>query len=120
MGDLLAVLVVKILTNDFAIRVSAISVIARTLFETATPCRGPPLSAAGYSSTSLPGDCSSSTAPRSTALRTPMLVIPLQSSILRLRAALLTEVDRDTQGSLPFPPTPTTRAASDEAMEAQA
>ena len=56
----------------------------------------------------------------STAFRTPILVIPLQSSILRLRAALLTELDRDPQRSLPFPPTPTTPGSADGAMEAQA
>ena len=124
-GDLLAVVVVKILTNDFAIRVSAISVIASALFETCNAVPWPALERGKLFVDLAAGGLQFIHGTESTALRTPMLVIPLLSSMLLLRAALLTEHDQSTQTSLPFPPTsttvtpPTSPGAVDDALEAQ-
>ena len=119
-GDLLAVVVVRILTNDFAIRVGAISVIARTLFETCNAVPWPALERGKLVVDLAAGELQFIQDTESAAFRTPVLVIPLRSSILRLRAALLTELGREPQRALPFPPTPTTPGSADDALEAQA
>ena len=119
-GDLLAVVVVKILANDFAIRVGAISIIAGALFKTCNAVPWPALERGKLVVNLTDGGLQFIHDAESTAFRTPVLVIPLESSILRIRAALLTELDRDPQRSLPFPPTPTTPGSAVDAVEAQA
>ena len=119
-GDILAVVVVKILTNDFAIRIGAISVIAHALFETCNAVPWPALERGKLVVNLAGGGLQFIHDTESTGFGIPVLVIPLQSSILRLRAALLTELNRDSQRSLPFPPTPTTRGSMVDATEAQA
>ena len=121
-GDLLAVVVVKILTNDFAIRVNAISAIARALFETCNAVPWPALERGKLLVDLAAGELQFIHTAEPTRVPAPVLVIPLQPSIRRLRAALLTEYDRGTQAALPFPPTATTETAAsavDEAMGGQ-
>ena len=119
-GDILAVLVVKLLTTDFAIRVGAISDIARPLFET---CNAEPWPALERGKLIIDLPASELQFKRETEpnpFRRPAMVIPLLPSILRLRSALFTEHNFGTQESLPFPSTPTTSSASGRTMETRA
>ena len=98
-GDLLAAAVVRILTADFAIRVGAVSVVAPALFET---CNAPwSLLERGTLIVDLSaGALQFTRESEAPTLQAPVLIVPLQSSILDLRAALLQEPDRGTQESV--------------------
>ena len=119
-GDLVAVLVVKTLTADFAIRVNAISAIAPALFETCNAEPWPALERGKLIIDLAGGGLQFVLETDSIAFRSPSLVIPLQPSILRIRAALLTEHDNTSQDTLPFPPTPTAPTKRADSMEARA
>lgn len=119
-GDLVAVFVVKMLTADFAIRVNAISAIAPALFETCNAEPWPTLERGKLVIDLAGGGLQFVHETDSFAFRAPSLVIPLQSSILHIRAALLTEHDHSSQDSLPFPPTPTAPSKKADSMEARA
>ena len=101
-GDLLAAAVVRILTVDFAIRVGAISLVAQALFET---CNEPwsVLERGRLNVDLAAGALLFAQETESATLQTPVLVIPLQSSILDLRTALLQE-PHDMHASVVGPP----------------
>ena len=119
-GDLLAVLVVKLLTTDFAIRVSAISIISQPLFQNCNGAPWPALERGKFLVNLAAGKLRFIHESESNAVRTPVIIIPLQPLILHLRAALLAEHDFGTQESLPFPPTPATSRAPAPTLKAQA
>lgn len=105
-GDLLAVVVVRHLTADFAISVGALSCIADVLFGICNAMPWPVLER-GRLIIDLPNR-------RILFLQEPdevvadgsILVIPLASVVEHLRGALLTGDALDGQGLLRFPPTP--------------
>ena len=105
-GDLLAIAVVRLLTADFAIRVSALSAIAETLFANCNAAPWPVLERGRFvvelTSSRLQFLPELDHVPG----LAPVLVIPLRPMIEHLRDAFLTEGKLDGQALLRFPPTP--------------
>lgn len=119
-GDLLATAVVRTLTFDFAIRVSAVSLISPALFET---CNRPwPVLERGKLVVDLAaGDLQLVGIAEPHQPQAPVLIVPLQSSISRIRAALFTQPDRSgMQESLPLPPARTSSVPGSGTVEVQA
>ena len=98
-GDILATTVVRVLTVDFAIRVGAVSVVAHALFET---CNTPwPVLERGRLIINLAaGDLQLASDTESAHFQAPVIVVPLQSAISRLHAALLAQPDCGSQECL--------------------
>lgn len=105
-GDILAVTVVRVLTADFAIRVSALSAIAEPLFNDCNAVPWPVLERGKFVIELASGRLHFLQELDHVPGLTPMLVIPLKPLIEQLRDAFLTEGKRDSQELLRFPPTP--------------
>lgn len=105
-GDLLAVAVLRVLTADFAIRVSALSAIAETLFDDCNAAPWPVLERGKFVVELTSGRLQFLPELDHVPGLVPVLVIPLRPIIKHLRDALLTEGKLHDQELLRFPPTP--------------
>jgi hypothetical protein len=105
-GDLLAVAIVRVLTDDFAIRVGALSGIAEALFETCNVVSWPALERSKLIADLAHGRLQIRPELENIVLERPVLIVPLRSLVSYLRDALLTDGRADAQEMLRFPPTP--------------
>jgi len=105
-GDLLAVAIVRILTDGFAIRVGALSTIAEALFETCNAVSWPTLERSKLIADLANGRLQIRPELENTVSETPVLVVPLRPLVSHLRDALLTDSGTDGQEMLRFPLTP--------------
>lgn len=104
-GDLLAVVIVRTLSVEFAIRVSSISAVAEGLFATCNAASWP----------TLERSCLLVDLPNhrlqllqeidNTSFDVAAMVIPLKPVVHRIHHALLSPRTHDIQETLPFPPT---------------
>ena len=105
-GDLLAVVIVRRLTTDFGIRVSAISTVAEALFATCNTTPWPNLEQGTLVVDLANGHLRFMRETNHVVSERPALVIPLRPMVEHLRGALLTEDDLDRKKRLHLPPTP--------------
>ena len=104
-GDLLAVVIIRTLSVDFAIRVSSISAVAEKLFATCNAAPWPTLERSCLL-VDLP-NCRLQLLQEvdNTIFDVAVLVIPLKPVVDRIHHALLSPQSLDIQETLRFPPT---------------
>ena len=107
-GDLIAVAVLRVLASDFAIRVSALSTIAESLFDDCNTAPWPVLERGKFVVELTSGRLQFLPELDHVSGLSPVLIIPLRPMIEQLRDALLTEGKLHDQELLRFPPTPIT------------
>lgn len=105
-GDLLAVAVVRVLTDGFAIRVGALSTIADALFEACNAVSWPTLERSKLIADLANGRLQIRPELENAIFEEPVVVVPLRSLVGHLREALLADGGVDSQETLRFPPTP--------------
>ena len=105
-GDLLAVAIVRSLTADFAIRVGAVSAVAKALFVTCNTTPWPNLERGKLVADLANGRLRFLQETDHVVCERPALVIPLKPIAAHLRGTLLTEDGFDSQEPLRLPPTP--------------
>ncbi len=105
-GDLLAVAVVRVLTDGFAIRVGALSTIADSLFEACNAVSWPTLERSKLIADLANGRLQIRPELENAIFEEPVLVVPLRPLVSHLRDALLTDGGAESQETLRFPPTP--------------
>lgn len=105
-GDLLAVAVVRILTDGFAIRVGALTTIAEALFEACNAVSWPTLERSKLIADLANGQLQIRPELENAICEEPVLVVPLRPLVSHLRDALLTDGGAESQETLRFPPTP--------------
>jgi len=105
-GDLLAVAVVRVLTDGFSIRVGALSTIADALFEACNAVSWPTLERSKLIADLAKGRLQIRPELENAIFEEPVLVVPLRPLVGHLRDALLTDGGAENQETLRFPPTP--------------
>lgn len=110
-GDLVAVAVVRTLTEDFGIRVSTLSPLAEPLFALCNQSPWPILERAILVIEMAAVRVSLRPEHGERLLPTPAIVVPLAGLVGALRETMLTTDDPGEQGSLRFPPTPLAAAS---------
>jgi hypothetical protein len=104
-GDLLAVAVVRMLTIDFEVRISALGPFGEELFSLCNNSPWPTLER-GRLLIDVPGRIVQfQSEPGDTPTEGPVLLMPLRPIIARLRCQLLAANEPEDQSTLRFPPT---------------
>ncbi|WP_298360571.1 hypothetical protein [uncultured Litoreibacter sp.] len=110
-GDLVALSIVKALTQELGIRVKALAPIAGALFDLCNESPWPVLERAKVV-IDLPGENLQLLGERSDFMSdSPVITVSLAPVIAHLREQLLTATDEDEQKSLRFPPVKVTQGA---------
>jgi hypothetical protein len=105
-GDLLAVAVVRVLTDGFAIRVGALSAIADDLFGACNAVSWPTLERSKLIADLANRRLQIRPELENATFEEPALVVPLRPLVSHLRDALLTDGGAESQETLRFPLTP--------------
>ena len=109
-GDLVAVSVVRLLTEDFGIKVGTLGSLAEPLFTLCNQSPWPVLERSVLT-VEAAGRVSLKSDQAELLALVPAIVIPLAAIIATLRATMLATGDQDDQGLLRFPPTALPTAA---------
>ena len=110
-GDLLATEVIRTLSIDLSIRVGALTQVASGIFEQCNHMPWPTLERGAFSLNLLEANLLFREERTFSASAEPIVWVPLQPLIARLRARLLPTNDNGRQDSLRFPLTPVGRTA---------
>ena len=118
-GDLLAVAIVRTMTENFSIRIGAIVRVAESLFKACNTESWPDLERSKLIIDLANGDLQVRQGKENIVFDTPAVVIPLGPLVERIRDALLADGKPDRQGMLPFPLTPQPSRAEVSSAESQ-